>query len=226
MKPLFITIITLLLSVGQFSTSKASELDKFVLDLITERAATDTTNQPSLVELDTEHPYGSIYFTTQISGDLYIGEMLIGSIKADQIYSIQQVPVGWNEVSVDGEESWQKAVQVEANKQVQFDIETEEFFVVVEKMPELKGGMAKLQESIKYPDSARRAGIQGRVTVQFIVNEEGKVENAKVVRGIGGGCDEEALKAVQKAEFYPGYQRGEPVRVQYSLSLTFRLGDK
>ncbi|MGN8224660.1 energy transducer TonB [Gracilimonas sp. BCB1] len=101
--------------------------------------------------------------------------------------------------------------------------EEEEFFVVVEQMPELKGGMAKLQGSVKYPEMARRAGIEGRVTVQFIVNEQGNVENAQVVRGIGGGCDEEALKAVQKAEFSPGMQRGRPVRVQYALSINFRL---
>lgn len=101
--------------------------------------------------------------------------------------------------------------------------EEEDFFVVVEEMPVLKGGMAELQASVRYPEMARRAGIEGRVTVQFIVNEQGKVENARVVRGIGGGCDEEALKAVQQAEFQPGMQRGRPVRVQYALSINFRL---
>ena len=101
--------------------------------------------------------------------------------------------------------------------------EEEDFFVVVEEMPKLIGGMAELQGSVRYPETARRAGIEGRVTVQFIVNEQGKVENARVVRGIGGGCDEEALKAVQKAEFEPGMQRGRPVRVQYALSINFRL---
>lgn len=101
--------------------------------------------------------------------------------------------------------------------------EEEDFFVVVEQMPKLDGGMSKLQQSVKYPEMARRAGIEGRVTVQFIVNEKGKVENARVVRGIGGGCDEEALKAVEKAKFQPGMQRGRPVRVQYALSINFRL---
>lgn len=103
------------------------------------------------------------------------------------------------------------------------DDEEEDFFVVVEQMPKLKGGMAELQKNVTYPEMARNAGIEGRVTVQFIVTEEGKVENAKVVRGIGGGADEEALKAVQQAEFTPGMQRGRPVRVQYSLSINFRL---
>lgn len=103
------------------------------------------------------------------------------------------------------------------------DEEEEDFFVVVEEMPEPIGGIQKIQNSVKYPEMARRAGIEGRVTVQFIVNEQGEVENAQVVRGIGGGCDEEALKAVQNAEFKPGMQRGRPVRVQFALSINFRL---
>jgi protein TonB len=101
--------------------------------------------------------------------------------------------------------------------------EEEDFFVAVEQMPELKGGLAKLQGCVEYPDMARRAGIEGRVVVQFIVNEEGKVEDPRVVRGIGGGTDEEALRCVKQAEFEPGRQRGEPVRVQYSLPVVFRL---
>lgn len=99
----------------------------------------------------------------------------------------------------------------------------EDFFTVVEQMPELIGGLAELQSNIQYPEQARRAGIEGRVYVQFIVNEEGEVENPQVIRGIGGGCDEEALRAVRQAQFRPGMQRGRPVRVQYSLPIVFRL---
>ncbi|WP_421773702.1 TonB family protein [Gracilimonas sp.] len=99
----------------------------------------------------------------------------------------------------------------------------EDYFVVVEEMPKLKGGMAALQSKVEYPEMARKAGIEGRVTVQFIVNEQGSVENAQVVRGIGGGCDEQALEVVKQAQFTPGYQRGRPVRVQYALSINFRL---
>lgn len=101
--------------------------------------------------------------------------------------------------------------------------EEEDFFVVVENMPELIGGLAALQKNIRYPEMARKAGIEGRVIVQFIVNEEGDVENPRVIRGIGGGCDEEALRAVQSAKFKPGKQRGRPVRVQYSLPVIFKL---
>ena len=99
----------------------------------------------------------------------------------------------------------------------------DEVFVVVEHMPELRGGLAGIQKDIKYPEIARKAGIEGRVYVQFVVNERGRVENARVVRGIGGGCDEEALRVVKKAKFRPGMQRGRPVQVQMSLPIVFKL---
>ncbi len=100
-----------------------------------------------------------------------------------------------------------------------------DYFVVVEEMPKLVGGLASIQGKVEYPEMAKRAGIEGRVTVQFIVNENGEVENPKVIRGIGGGCDEAALEAVKQARFEPGIQKGEPVRVQYSLPIVFRLND-
>lgn len=101
--------------------------------------------------------------------------------------------------------------------------EEEDFFVAVEQMPELKGGLAKLQRCVEYPEMARKAGIEGRVVVQFIVSEQGKVENPRIIRGIGGGTDEEAIRCVKQSEFEPGRQRGEPVRVQYSLPVVFKL---
>lgn len=110
-----------------------------------------------------------------------------------------------------------------AEKKETGEEEEENFFVVVEQMPELIGGIQALQENIEYPDKAKKAGIQGRVIIQFIVNEEGEVENPRVIRGIGGGCDEEALRVVKQAQFKPGKQRGQPVRVQYSLPIYFKL---
>lgn len=101
----------------------------------------------------------------------------------------------------------------------------EDYYVVVEEMPELVGGLSELQKNIKYPETARKAGIEGRVYVQFIVNENGDVERPRVIRGIGGGADEEAIRAVRLAKFKPGLQRGQPVRVQYSLPIFFRLNN-
>jgi protein TonB len=98
-----------------------------------------------------------------------------------------------------------------------------EIFVIVEQMPELEGGLAGLQKKIKYPEIAKKAGVEGRVFVQFIVDEQGNVTNPEVVRGIGAGCDEEALRALRTAKFTPGKQRGKAVRVKMSLPITFKL---
>ncbi|MEQ9310509.1 MAG: TonB family protein [Balneolaceae bacterium] len=99
----------------------------------------------------------------------------------------------------------------------------DEIFIVVEQPPVLIGGINSIQETIKYPAMAMSAGIEGRVIVQFTINKEGKVVNPFVVRGIGGGCDEEAVRAVKEAKFRPGMQRGRAVQVRYTLPITFKL---
>lgn len=104
--------------------------------------------------------------------------------------------------------------------------EEEEIFIVVEQMPELIGGLASLNKHITYPEMARRAQIEGRVIVEFIIDKEGNVNNPKIIRGIGGGCDEVALSAVQKVKFKPGMQRGKPVLVRYSMPINFTLKDQ
>ena len=98
-----------------------------------------------------------------------------------------------------------------------------EIFVVVEQMPELVGGIQGLQKRVKYPEIAKKAGVEGTVFLQFIVDENGNVVDPAVVRGIGAGCDEEALKAIREAKFKPGKQRGKPVKVKFSLPVRFRL---
>jgi periplasmic protein TonB len=99
----------------------------------------------------------------------------------------------------------------------------EEIFVVVEQMPELIGGLEAVQALIRYPEMARRAGIEGTVHVQFIVDENGRVVDPIVARGIGGGCDEVALEAVRQVSFRPGVQRGRNVKVRYAIPVRFRL---
>ena len=100
--------------------------------------------------------------------------------------------------------------------------EEQEIFVVVEQQPEC-GGVQALQQEVEYPDFARKAGIEGRVFVQFVVNEEGQVTQPKVTRGVHKLLNEEALRAVQQLDCKPGMQRGNPVKVRMSLPVTFRL---
>jgi len=96
-------------------------------------------------------------------------------------------------------------------------------FVIVEQQPVLIDGIEGLASKIKYPEIAKKAGIEGRVYVQVIVNEDGGVDEATVQRGIGGGADEEAVRVLSQAKFVPGVQRGERVRVKMSIPITFRL---
>jgi len=98
-----------------------------------------------------------------------------------------------------------------------------EIFLIVDEDPELIGGLQGLQRRIVYPEFARRAGIEGRVIVEFIVDEYGNVLDPIVRRGIGGGCDEVALEAVRNAKFIPGKHQGRAVKVQYSLPINFYL---
>jgi protein TonB len=104
----------------------------------------------------------------------------------------------------------------------------QEVFKVVEQMPQFPDGEAALfkfiNDNIKYPAVARENGIEGKVFVKFIVEADGSVTNVEVVRDIGGGCGEEAMRVVKKfPKWNPGKQRGRPVRVFFNLPVQFRL---
>jgi protein TonB len=108
------------------------------------------------------------------------------------------------------------------------EVDEAEIFTVVESMPTFPGGMGALMkylaENIKYPPLAKESGIQGRVFINFVVEPDGSISNVKVLRGIGGGCDEEAVRVVKNMpKWSPGKQRGKPVRVSYNLPVKFTL---
>jgi periplasmic protein TonB len=105
----------------------------------------------------------------------------------------------------------------------------DEIFDVVENNPNPPGGMEGwnkyLRDNLKYPTQARRMGIEGTVYVAFVVNTDGSIQDVQVLRGIGGGCDEEAVRVVSTApKWEPGKQRGKPVRVRMRLPIRFKLG--
>lgn len=96
-------------------------------------------------------------------------------------------------------------------------------FVWSEVMPEPIGGLAVIQQKVMYTEIAKRIGIEGKVIVEAIVDEKGNVMDAKVVKGLGFGLDEEALQAIQNTQFSPGLQRGKPVRVKINIPIKFVL---
>lgn len=107
--------------------------------------------------------------------------------------------------------------------------EEAEIFEVVEKMPEFPNGgmmglMQFLSKNIKYPPIAQENGTQGRVIVQFVVNRDGSIVDAKVMRGVDPYLDKEALRVIKMMpKWSPGKQRNKPVRVKYTVPVMFRL---
>lgn len=104
----------------------------------------------------------------------------------------------------------------------------DEIFTIVENQPMPKGGYKVFYDyvgaNLKYPASATRMGIEGRVFVEFIVEKDGSLTDIKVVKGIGGGCDEEAVRVISGApKWNPGKQRGNAVRVRMVMPIMFKL---
>ena len=102
-------------------------------------------------------------------------------------------------------------------------------YQIVEQMPKFPGGESALMEyvskNVAYPEEAKEKEIQGRVFIGFVVEKDGSIGEVKVLRGIGGGCDEEAVRVIKgMPKWKPGMQKGKPVRVSYQIPIMFKLG--
>ena len=135
-----------------------------------------------------------------------------------------------NEVEISAEADERVAIEVYIAPVVEEEEEYEEqqIFQVVEDPPGFPGGdearMRYLQDNIRYPAIAREAGIQGTIFISFVVERDGSITDVQVLRGIGGGCDEEAIRVVRNMpRWTPGKQRGRPVRVQFTMPIRFTL---
>ena len=104
----------------------------------------------------------------------------------------------------------------------------EQIFTVVEQQPEYPGGAAEmykfLSKNIKYPPAASRANVSGKVFLTFVVNTDGSIQDVSVLKGLGFGCDEEAMRVVKTMpKWKPGKQSGRSVRVKFNLPISFTL---
>lgn len=113
-------------------------------------------------------------------------------------------------------------------KVLEVEVKTEAPFTIVEQQPEYPGGMTALgdflNKNLKYPPAATSAGVSGRVYISFVVNTDGSLTDLQVLKGIGFGCDEEAIRVMQKMPHWrPGKQSGRAVRVKYNLPISFTL---
>jgi protein TonB len=107
-------------------------------------------------------------------------------------------------------------------------LEQSDVFTIVEEMPEFIGGETAMNDfmhkNLKYPEEAKNKNIQGKVWIGFIVDKEGNIYNVEVLRGIGGGCDEEAVRVISKMpKWKPGKQSGKPVAVKFRFPINFTL---
>lgn len=111
------------------------------------------------------------------------------------------------------------------------DVQSQEVYTVVEELPQYPGGVEALFKyivsEIKYPKEAINKGIEGQVLVQFVIERDGSISNVQAVEGIGAGCENAAISALQAApSFKPGSQRGRTVRVRRELPIIFQLSNE
>ncbi len=165
------------------------------------------------------------------------------------VFRLDNVPRGSElEVSFAGFETITYSVPVRSNKHVSFiatlkegnskqatsnkklllleKTDDNEVFTAVEEPPAYPGGMDEMRKflasNIQYPLEASKNNIQGKVFVSFVVGKDGSIENTEVLKGIGGGCDEEAMRVISiMPKWFPGKQNGNPVRVKFTLPVTF-----
>ncbi len=192
-----------------FAAFEYKSYDKQTIDL-QQRAVDDT---PEEIIPITEHkpppppppPPKQVTQIKIVEDDVEVEDEIEIDVEADDETVVEYVPVEEEEEIVEAE-----------------------IFTVVESMPEFPGGAGELYkylgQNIKYPPLAKESGIQGRVFVNFVVEPDGSISNVKVLRGIGGGCDEEAVRVVESMPSWkPGKQRGKAVRVSYNLPIKFTL---
>ncbi|MCF2737351.1 energy transducer TonB [Bacteroides caecigallinarum] len=150
--------------------------------------------------------------------------------KVEEVIQIAENDADVEETTIKSSEDDNTAVEIKYIEPVVEEEEPveEEIFMVVEQMPEFPGGMAELMKflskNIKYPTIAQENGIQGRVIVQFVVNQDGSIVDPVVMRSVDPYLDKEALRVISTMpKWKPGMQRGKAVRVKYTVPVTFRL---
>ena len=179
-----------------------------ITDLVFEEEIIPITEQPEQVAPPPPEAPSIAETLTIVDDDADVEETTIAtSEETNQAVEIKYVPV-----AVEEEEPEERTI-----------------FEVVEQMPEFpNGGMAGLMQylskNIKYPTIAQENGTQGRVTVQFVVNRDGSIVDAKVLRGVDPYLDKEAIRVISSMpKWKPGMQRGKAVRVKYTVPVMFRL---
>ena len=222
------------------------------LELVLGETKTITLDAPTPIngniDVDSSPMGATIYIDGKNYGETpnYISDILIGehelkltkqgcteikktiTIKEDETLTINEKLQISNEVTSAKQNADKIVVKDEGISSENGKVFEGEIFKVVEEMPQFPGGAAKMmefiQKNIQYPMTAQENGIQGRVFVNFVIEPDGSITNVTVMRGIGGGCDEEAIRIVQSMpNWKPGKQRGVAVRCSFTVPIIFKL---
>ena len=184
--------------------------------------------------------YGNMFFAIGLAASLAIVNVAfewkfrddgdIANLNGDVNSMFDEIELEDVEIKIDLEITEDMVIQkVEEVDFGEVEEETaDEIFTIVEEQPSPPGGLEGFYKyvfkEIKYPNLALRSNVEGKVFVQFVVEKDGTLTNFIVARGIGAGCDEEAVRVLQAApKWNPGKQRGKPVRVKMILPITFKL---
>ena len=191
-------IVTLILVIAAFKFSpKQAKIEKI----------TQTKEEPIIIEDPIQ--------TTQITEPPPMPKPVIPVVAlSDEIEDLIM-----KDISIDETSEYSKPPIIHKEKIVEDD----KIFVAVEEMPEILGGMKSLYSKLYYPDIIRRAEIEGKVIIEFIVDKNGNVVDMKIIQSVNDKLDEIALNAVRDLKFTPGRQRGKPVKVKMKIPINFRL---
>lgn len=147
-------------------------------------------------------------------------------VEEEEMPTIEEIKQ--NETGTENIEGTGEVIFEEPVEEVKDDGDANKVFLVVEQPPEYEGGLEAMykfiNKNLKYPASARRMNIEGKVFLSFVVDADGSIAEATVLKGISADCDKEALRVIQMMpKWRPGKQSGRPVRVRYNLPIYFKL---
>lgn len=177
-----------------------------------------TPNQPPPPKLDVPPPVKTIkYVAPKVTKEEVPDEEVPTQEELKQV-----------EISTETNEGTEEVVFQEPVKQVVVVEEEDKIFTVVEQPAEFPGGMEALgrffQRNLRYPSSARRMGVDGKVFVQFVVDKEGKISDMQVIKSLSADCDKEAMRVLGiMPNWKPGRQNGRSVRSRFVLPIAFKL---
>ncbi len=179
-----------------------------------------------------DQPLSELIYTVPITDHLYASKSIVKPVQVplDFIEVSKEPVLPSEEFIVEGLPPDEPTEIMNFPIEVPVEVVNNDPVIIAEVMPEPVGGYAGFYESLKklmkYPRKAQQLEIDGKVFIEFVVNEEGNPGNLKVVKGIGGGCDEEAARVLSLTKWKPGKQRGIPVKVRMVLPINFLLTQK